>query len=115
MTIKNKYPLSRIDDIFDQLQGASSFSKINLRSGYHQLNVRECDIPKIAFRTRYEHYEFLLMHVCLINAPAMFMDLMNRVLKPYFDLFVIVFIDEKMVYSSNEENHVIHLRIVMHT
>ena len=115
MTIKNKYPLSRIDDLFDQLHGASSFSKTYLTSGYHQLNVRECDIPKIAFRTRYEHYEFLLMHVCLINAPAMFMDLMNRVLKPYFDLFVIMFIDDILVYSRNEEDHVSHLRIVMQT
>ncbi|GKF38858.1 putative reverse transcriptase domain-containing protein, partial [Tanacetum coccineum] len=89
LTIKNRYPLPRIDDLFDQLQGSSVYSKINLRSGYHQLRVRDEDIPKMAFRTRYGHYEFQVMPFGLTNAPAVFMNLINRVCRPYLDKFVI--------------------------
>ncbi|GKA23435.1 putative reverse transcriptase domain-containing protein [Tanacetum coccineum] len=113
LTIKNRYPLPRIDDLFDQLQGSSVYSKIDLRSGYHQLRVRDKDIPKTAFRTRYEHYEFQVMPFGLTNAPAVFMDLMNRVCKPYLDKFVIVFIDDILIYSRNKEEHANHLRIIL--
>ncbi|GJX05899.1 putative reverse transcriptase domain-containing protein [Tanacetum coccineum] len=113
LTIKNRYPLPRIDDLFDQLQGSSTYSKIDLRSGYHQLRVRNKDIPKTAFRTRYGHYEFQVMPFGLTNAPVVFMDLMNRVCKPYLDKFVIVFIDDILIYSRNKEEHENHLRIIL--
>ena len=101
VTIKNKYLLSRIDDLFDQLAGTKVFSKIDLRSGYHQLKVREEDVPKTAFRTRYGHYEFLIMPFGLTNAPVAFMDLINMVFEDYLDKFVIVFIDDILIYSRS--------------
>nr|GEZ62499.1 putative reverse transcriptase domain-containing protein [Tanacetum cinerariifolium] len=113
LTVKNRYPLPRIDDLFDQLQGSSIYSKIDLRSGYHQLRVREEDIPKTAFRTRYDHYKFQVMYFGLTNAPAIFMDLMNRVCKPYLDKFVIVFIDDILIYSKNEQEHREHLKLIL--
>ncbi|KAH0644897.1 hypothetical protein KY284_032781 [Solanum tuberosum] len=115
VTIKNKYPIPRIDDLFDQLQGASHFSKINLKSSYHQLSVGDSDIPKTTLRTRYSHYEFVVMSFGLTNAPAAFMDLMNRLFKKYLDLFVIVFINDILIYSRNEEEHASHLRVVLQT
>ncbi|GKA11604.1 putative reverse transcriptase domain-containing protein [Tanacetum coccineum] len=113
LTVKNRYPLLRINDLFDQLQGSSVYSKIDLLSGYHQLRVREGDIPKTAFRTRYGHYEFQVMPFGLTNAPAVFMDLMNRVCKPYLDKFVIVFIDDILIYSKNKKEHKEHLRLIL--
>ena len=113
VTIKNKYPLPCIDDLFDQLQGACTFSKIDLRSGYHQLKIRATDVPKTAFRTRYGHYEFLVMSFGLTNAPAAFMSLMNGIFKSYLELFVIIFIDDILVYSNSKKEHEEHLRIVL--
>ena len=113
VTIKNRYPLLRIDDLFDQLRGAQVYSKIDLRTGYHQLRVREADIPRTAFRTRYGHFEFTMMPFGLTNAPAAFMDLMHRVFQPYLDKFVVVFVDDILIYSQFEEEHQDHLRIVL--
>ncbi|GJY03961.1 putative reverse transcriptase domain-containing protein [Tanacetum coccineum] len=113
LTVKNRYPLPKIDDLFDQLQGSQFFSKIDLRSGYHQLRVHKDDIPKTAFRTRYRHFEFTEMPFGLTNAPAVFMDLMNMVCRPYLDNFVIVFIDDILIYSKTREEHVEHLRLVL--
>ncbi|GJQ98052.1 putative reverse transcriptase domain-containing protein [Tanacetum coccineum] len=113
VTVKNRYPLPRIDDLFDQLQGSSVYLKIDLRSGYHQLRVRKEDIPKTAFRTRYGHYEFQVMPFGLTNALAVFMNLMNRVCKPYLDKFVIVFINDILIYSKNKQEHEEHLRLIL--
>ena len=115
VTIRNQYPLPHIDDLFDQLQGARVFSKIDLRSGYHQLRIRESDIPKTAFKTRYGRYGFLVMSFGLTNAPAAFMDVMNRVFRPYLDRFVIVFIDDILVYSRSELGHERQLGLVLQT
>ncbi|GKD52868.1 putative reverse transcriptase domain-containing protein [Tanacetum coccineum] len=113
LTVKNRYPLPRIDDLFDQLQGSRFFSKIDLWSGYHQLRVHENDIPKMAFRTRYGNFEFTVMPFGLTNAPTVFMDLRNRVCKPYLDKFVIVFIDGILIYSKTKEDHEVHLGLVL--
>ncbi|GJU24624.1 putative reverse transcriptase domain-containing protein [Tanacetum coccineum] len=113
LPVKNQYPLSRIDDLFDQLQGSIVYSKIDLRSGYHQLRVHEEDIPKTAFRTRYGHYEFQVMSFGLTNTPAVFMDLMNRVCKPYLDRFVIVFIDDILIYSKSGKDHEWDLKLIL--
>ncbi|KAL0551253.1 hypothetical protein IC582_010339 [Cucumis melo] len=115
VTVKNRYPLPRIDDLFDQLQGATVFSKIDLRSGYHQLRIKDGDVSKTAFRSRYGHYEFIVMSFGLTNAPAVFMDLMNRVFREFLDTFVIVFIDDILIYSKTEAEHEEHLRIVLQT
>ena len=115
VTIRNQYPLPRIDDLFDQLQGAKVFSKIDLRSGYHQLRVHDEDVPKTAFRTRYGHFEFLAMPFGLTNSPAAFMDLMNRIFRPSLDQFVIMFIDHILIYLGSGEEHAEHLRIVLQT
>jgi hypothetical protein len=112
VTIKNKSPLPRIEDMFDQMKGASVFLKIDLRSGYHQLKIRESDIPKTAFRTRYGLYEYTVMSFGLTNAPAYFMYLMNKVFMEYLDKFVVVFIDDILIFSKTEE-HEKHLRIVL--
>ncbi|GJZ41619.1 putative reverse transcriptase domain-containing protein [Tanacetum coccineum] len=113
LTIKNRYPLLRIDDLFDQLQGSNVYSKIDLRSGYHQLHIKEEDIVNTAFRTQYGHFEFQVMPFVLTNALAVFMDLMNRVCKPYLDKFVIVFIDDILVISKDEEEHGKHLKFIL--
>ena len=113
VTVKNKYPLPRIETLFDQLAGAKVFSKIDLRSGYHQIKIRPQDIPKTAFSTRYGLYEYLVMSFGLTNAPAFFMYLMNSVFMPELDKFVVVFIDDILIYSKNDEEHAQHLRIVL--
>ncbi|GJU82977.1 putative reverse transcriptase domain-containing protein [Tanacetum coccineum] len=113
LTVKNRYPLPRIDDLFDQLQGERYFYKMDLWSGYHQLRVHEDDIPKTAFRTRYGHFEFTVMPFGITNAPTVFMDLMNRVCKPYLDKFVIVFTDDILIYSKTKEDHEVHLKLVL--
>ena len=113
VTIKNKYLSSRIDDLFDYLNGAKVFLKTNLQSGYYQLKVRENNIPKTAFRICYGHYEFLVMSYELANAPVVFMDLINRLFKGYVNKFVIVFIDDILVYLGTMEEHELHLRIVL--
>jgi hypothetical protein len=113
VTIKNKYPLPRIDVLFDQLSKAKVFSKINLRSGYHQIKIRPEDIPKTAFSTKYGLYEYLVMSFGLTNAPVHFMYLMNSVFMQELDKFMVVFIDDILIYSENEEEHADHLRIVL--
>ena len=113
VTIKNKYPLPMINDLFDQLQGDKVFSKIDLRSGYHQLKIQEKDIPKTSFTTRYGLYEYTVMSFGLTNAPAYFMSMMNKVFMEFLDKFVVVFIDDILVYSKNEEEHKEHLRLVL--
>ena len=111
--IKNRYPLPRIDDLFDQLRGARVYSKIDLRTSYHQLRVRDTDIPKTAFRTRYGHFEFTVMPCGLTNALAAFMDLVHRVFQPYLDQFVVVFVEDILIYSQSEWEYEYHLRIVL--
>jgi hypothetical protein len=113
VTIKNKYPLPRIEDLFDQIRGAKVFSKIDLRSGYHQLKIRMEDIPKTAFTSRYGLYEFTVMSFGLTNAPAYFMYLMNKVFMEYLDKFFMIFIDDILVFSRSEEEHEEHLRLVL--
>ncbi|GJT35467.1 putative reverse transcriptase domain-containing protein [Tanacetum coccineum] len=113
LTVKNRYPLPMIDYVFDQFEGARYFSKIDLQSGYHQLRVHEDDIPKTTFRTRYEHFEFTVIPFGLTNAPTVFMDLMNRVCKPYLDKFVNAFIDDIWIYSKTKEDHEDYLKLVL--
>ncbi|XP_019224829.1 PREDICTED: uncharacterized protein LOC109206463 [Nicotiana attenuata] len=115
VTIKNKCPLPHIDDLFDQLQGARVLSKIDLRSRYHQLKIRDSDVPKMPYGTRYGHYEFLVMSFGLINAPTTFMDLTNRLFRPYIDSFFIVFIDDTLICSCIIEEYGQHLRVVLQT
>jgi len=113
LTIKNKYPLPRINDLMDQQHGASMFSKIDLRSGYHQILVKVEDVEKIAFRSRYGHYEYVVMLFGVSNAPALFMDYVNRIFWPFLDKFVVVFIDDILIYSKTHEEHAEHLRIML--
>ena len=113
VTIKNRYPLPRIDELFDQLRGAQVYSKIDLRTSYHQLRVREADMPKTVFRTRYGHFEFTVMPFGLTNVSTAFMNLMHRVFQPYLDQFVVVFVNDILIYSQYEEEHEDHLRIIL--
>jgi hypothetical protein len=113
VTVKNKYPLPCIEDLFYQMRGARVFSKIDLRSGYHQMRIRPSDIPKTAFSTRYGLYEFTVMSFGLTNAPAYFMNLMNKVLMEYLDRFVVVFVDDILIYSKSDSDHEEHLRLVL--
>ena len=113
VTIKIRYPLPWIDDLFDQLRGARVYSKIDLRIGYHQLRVRETEIPTKVFRIRYEHFEFTMMPFRLTNALTTFMDLMHRVFQPYLDPFVVVFMDDILIYSKFEEDHEGHLSVIL--
>ena len=112
-TIRNQYPLKRIDDLFDQMKGETIFLKIDLRSGYHQLRIREEDVPKTAFKTRYGHFEFVVVPFGLTNAPGVFMNFMNSVFKGYLDKFVQVFLDDILIYSRTQEEHKEHLRLVL--
>jgi hypothetical protein len=113
LTIKNKYPLPLIDELFDQLQGSCCYSKMYLRQGYYQVRIKEEDIPKTAFNTRYGHYEFVVMPFRVTNVPAIFMDLMHRIFRPYLDKFVVVFINNILIYSKSPEEHAIHLKLVL--
>ena len=113
--VKNKYPLPRIDDLFDQLRGSKYYTKIDLCTRYHQLRIREEEIPKTAFRTRYGHFEYTVMPFGLTNAPIALMDLIHRVFRPYLDQFVIVFIDDILIYSRTLNEHERHLTIVLQT
>ena len=113
ITIKNRYPLPRIDDLFDQLKDSAIFSKIDLRSCYHQLRIKESDTYKIAFKTRYGHYEFVVLPFGLMNAPTTFMNLMNNVYQEYLNKFMLVFIDDILIYLRNEEEHNHHLRLAL--
>jgi hypothetical protein len=113
VTIKNKHPLPRIENLFNQLKGACVFSNIDLQFGYHQLKIQASDIPKTTFITRYGLYEYTVMSFGLTNAPAYFMYLMNKVFMKYLDKFMVVFIDDILIFSKNEEEHDEHLRLVL--
>jgi hypothetical protein len=115
VTIKNKYPLPRIQDLFDQVRGAGIFSKIDPRSGYHQIKIKKEDVPKTTFVSRYGHHEYLVVPFGLTNALAIFMNLMNKIFMPYLDKFVIAFIDDILIYSKDKTEHVEHLRTVLQT